>query len=162
MTDDNKCKQALECRRVNHAQIDRCDRVRMVAQKRSPGLRRWPAMANHVLGNGRLGDLEPKLKQFTVDAGCTPEPVLPAHPPNELAQFAADPGTSRLTARLPTPICGKPCSMPAHDCVRPNHARQAKQAWPEPCHPDHECSINLSSAIRVFVIEYYGARLPSA
>jgi hypothetical protein len=23
-----------------------------------------------------------------VDAGCAPEPVLSAHPPNELAQFA--------------------------------------------------------------------------
>jgi hypothetical protein len=32
--------------------------------------------------------------------------------------------------------------MPAHDRVRPNHARQAEQAWPEPCHPDHECSIS--------------------
>jgi hypothetical protein len=55
VTDDNKCKQALECRRVNEAQIDRCDRVRMIAQKRSPGLRPWPVMADHVLGNGRLG-----------------------------------------------------------------------------------------------------------
>jgi hypothetical protein len=32
--------------------------------------------------------------------------------------------------------------MPAHDCVRPNHARQAEQIWPEPCHPDHECSVS--------------------
>ena len=112
MTDDNKCKQALECRRVDHAQIDRCDRVRMIAQKRSPGLRRWPAMADHVLGDRRLGDLEPKLEQFTVDAGGTPEPVLPAHPPNEFAQFATDLGASRPTARLPTPVGSKPCSMP--------------------------------------------------
>ena len=75
VTDDNERKQAFECRRVNHAQIDRCDRVRVIAQKRSPGLRRWPAMADHILGDRRLGDLEPKLEQFTVDAGRTPEPA---------------------------------------------------------------------------------------
>ena len=85
VTDNNKCKQALECRRVNHAQIDRCDRVRMVAQKRSPGLRRWPAMANHVLGNGRLGDLEPKLQQFTMDAWGSPQRVLRVHLSDEIA-----------------------------------------------------------------------------
>jgi hypothetical protein len=42
-------------------------------------------MTDHVLVNGRLGDLEPKLEQFPVNAGYTPEPVLP---PNELAQLA--------------------------------------------------------------------------
>src|SRR5262245_35792350 len=50
---------------------------------------------DHILGNRRLSDLESKLEQFTVNAGRAPEPVLPAHPPNELAQFAADLGTSR-------------------------------------------------------------------
>ena len=71
VTDDNKRKKALECRRVNDAQIESCDRLRMIPPKRSPSLRRWPAMAaDHVLGDGRLGNLEPKLEQFTVDAGC--------------------------------------------------------------------------------------------
>src|SRR5215831_10381040 len=77
-----------------------------------------------------------------MDAGCTPEPVFLAHPSNEFAQFATDLRTSRLTARFPTPIGPKPCSMPAKDRIRLNHARQAEQVWPEPCHPDHECSIS--------------------
>src|SRR5882757_1733342 len=128
-------------RRVDHAQIDRCDRVRMIAQKRLPGLRRWPAMADHVLGNGRLGDLETKLEQFAVDAGCTPEPVFPAHLPNEFAQFATDLGASRPPARPPTPVCSKPCSMPAQDRIRPNDARQTEQVWPEPRHPDQKRAI---------------------
>src|SRR5262245_11884443 len=84
VTDNYQRKQALECCRVNHAQIDRCDCFCMIAQKRSPGLR-WRSVApDQVLGDGRLGDLEPKLEQFTMDAGCTPEPVLAAHPPNEV------------------------------------------------------------------------------
>ena len=84
VTDDYECKQAFECHRVDYAQIDRCDRIGMVAQKRSPGLRRRPAMADHIFGDRRLGDLKPKLEQFTVDAGRTSEPVLPAHVSNEL------------------------------------------------------------------------------
>src|SRR5215510_2139 len=101
-------------------------------------------VADHILGDRRLGDVEPKLEQFAVNAGCTPELVLPAHPPNEFAQFATDLGTSQPTARLPTPVCSKPCSMPAHDRVRTNNARQAEEARPSPCHPDHECSISAA------------------
>jgi hypothetical protein len=65
MTDNNKRKQALEYRCVNHAQIDRRDRIRMIAQKGSPGLRRWPTTADHVLGHGGFGELESKLEQLT-------------------------------------------------------------------------------------------------
>jgi len=36
--------------------------------------------------------------------------------------------------------------MPAQDRVRPNHARQAEQVWPEPCDPDHECSISSAQS----------------
>ena len=50
VTDDYECKQAFECHRVDYAQIDCCDRIGMVAQKRSPGLRRRPAMADHIFG----------------------------------------------------------------------------------------------------------------
>src|SRR5262249_48687658 len=144
VTHDYKCKQALKRHRVNQAKIDRCDRVRMVAQERSPGLRRWPAVADHILGDRRLGDFEPKLEQFAVNAGRTPELVLSAHPPNEFAQLAIDLGTSQPTARLPTPVCSKPCSMPAHDRVWPNNARQTEEGWPAPCDPDHECSISAA------------------
>jgi len=85
---------------VDHAQIDRCDRVRMIAQKRLPGLRRWPAMADHVLGNGRLGDLETKLEQFAVDAGCTPTGILPAHLADQISDFARNDGSSEFVSGL--------------------------------------------------------------
>ena len=136
VTDDYECKQAFECHRVDYAQIDRCDRIGMVAQKRSPGLRRRPAMADHIFGDRRLGDLKPKLEQFTVDAGRTPEPVRPAHVSNKLTQLATNLGASWLTTRLPAPVCSKPCSVPAQDRVRPDHARYAEQVRPQPRHPD--------------------------
>jgi hypothetical protein len=35
---DEKRKQALECQRWNHAEIDRCDGVGMIEQECSPSL----------------------------------------------------------------------------------------------------------------------------
>jgi hypothetical protein len=61
----------------NHAEIDRSDGVRMVAQECPPGLRWRPSAPDHVFGNRRLGDLKPELKQFTMDAWGAPQWVLP-------------------------------------------------------------------------------------
>jgi hypothetical protein len=72
MTHDQKGKQALERHGWNHAQINRCDRLGMVAQKRPPGLRRRPSMFDHVLGDRRLGDGEAKLQQFAMDTRGSP------------------------------------------------------------------------------------------
>src|SRR5438034_1207422 len=80
---------------------------------------RWrPSAPNHVLGDRRLGDLEPELEQFTVDAWGAPQWVLLAHPLDEFAQLTANSGPSWLTARFPAPIGPKPCSMPPQDRVR--------------------------------------------
>jgi hypothetical protein len=130
-----KRKQALECQRWNHAKIDRRDGVRMVAQECSPSLRWRPSAPDHVLGDRRLGDLEPELEQFTVDPWGAPQWVLLAHPLNEFAQLTANSGPSWLTARFPAPIGPKPCSMPPQDRVRLYDAGQTEQVWPEPGHP---------------------------
>src|SRR5207245_11174764 len=113
-----KHKQTLECQGWNHAKIDRRDGFCMVAQECPPSLGWRPSAPNHVLGDRRLGDLEPELEQFTVDAWGAPQWVLLAHPLNEFAQLTANSGPSWLTARFPAPIGPKPCSMPPQDRVR--------------------------------------------
>src|SRR6266576_5606585 len=82
-----------------------------------------------LLGDRRLGDLEPELQQFTMDARGAPQGVLLAHPSDEFAQLRFDFGPARLTARFPAPIGPKPCSMPPQDRVRLNDAGQTE--------PDH-------------------------
>src|ERR1700745_2531467 len=77
----------------------------MIAQKCPPSLRWRPSAPDHVLGNSGLGDLEPELEQFTMDARSTPQWVLLAHPLDEFAYLWP-------TARFPAPIGPKPCSMP--------------------------------------------------
>ena len=34
----------------------------------------------HVLGHGRLGDLEAEHPELTVDSGSAPQRILPRHP----------------------------------------------------------------------------------
>src|SRR5258708_3372677 len=72
MAQNKKGNQTPEGQRWNHAKIDRRDSVCMVAQECPPSLR-WRASApDHVFGDRRLGDLEPELEQFTMDAWRAP------------------------------------------------------------------------------------------
>jgi hypothetical protein len=59
---DKKGKQAVECHGLDHAKIDRRDRVGVIEQECSPSLRWRLAVSEHVLGDCRLGDLKSKLK----------------------------------------------------------------------------------------------------
>src|SRR5215467_13864759 len=135
MTPQREPQQALECQGRNHAEIDRRDGVRMVAEKCPPSLGWRPSAPDHVFGDRRLGDLEPELEQFTMDAWSAPQWILRAHPSDELAQLTANCGPPLPTARFPAPVRPKPCSMPPQDRVRLNDASQTKQPWPEPGHP---------------------------
>ena len=47
----------------------------MVAQKRLPSLGRRSPIPRHILGNGRLADIDAKLEQFAMDPRRTPERV---------------------------------------------------------------------------------------
>src|SRR5262245_30050629 len=79
--------------------------------------------------------LKTELEQFTMDARGAPQWVLLAHPLDEFTQLTADSGPPWPTARFPSPIGPKTCSMPPQDRVRLNDAGQTEQAWPEPSHP---------------------------
>jgi len=82
--------------------------------------------AGLVLGNRRLGDLEPELEQFTMDARGAPQWVLPAHPLDEFAQLTVNSGPPRPTVRFPAPIGAKPGAMPSQDRARLNDAGQTE------------------------------------
>ena len=51
----------------------------------------WRATSlDHVLGDARLRDLKPELEQFAVDARCSPERVLDAHPLDQCMEVRFD------------------------------------------------------------------------
>jgi len=74
----------------NNEHIDRSDAFGGIAQESPPVLRRCSPPSHHVLGDGRLADLNAELEQLTVDPGCTPERIAAAHLPNQIANFMID------------------------------------------------------------------------
>src|SRR6266849_5858125 len=114
----------------------------MVVQECPPSLRWRSSASYYVLGDCRLGDLEPELEQFTMNARGAPQRVLPAHPPDKIAQLRAHSGSPWPTARFPAPIGPKPCSMPPQNRVRlgrraTNRAGLARAKSSIPITPGH-------------------------
>ena len=62
----------------------------MTPQKGAPSLAWRPTPFDHVLGDARLRDLEPELKEFAVDAWRAPKRIFDAHPPDQDAQLRLD------------------------------------------------------------------------
>jgi hypothetical protein len=88
MSQDEHDKEQPECRGRHGEHVDRSDAVGLIAQEGAPGRRRQARLTHHVLGNGRLADLETELEQLTVDARRTPERVGSAHLPGQVTDFA--------------------------------------------------------------------------
>ena len=66
-----------ERRRRGGEKVDGHQASDLVPQKRSPRLRGWPRVPDHVLGDGCLGNPDPELERLAVDPGRTPEADSP-------------------------------------------------------------------------------------
>ena len=69
-------------------EVDRHQVLHMIIEKAPPRLRRWLAMANHVLGNGRLGHVDAQLQQFTMNTWCTPQMIVQTHAPDQITHVS--------------------------------------------------------------------------
>ena len=79
----NRAIKGLErdCRQGK--QVDCCDAIGMVAEKRPPALRWWPPAAAHILSDCRLSDLEAKLERFDHQGASLPR-LFAASMPNRI------------------------------------------------------------------------------
>jgi hypothetical protein len=87
MRDDYQAIQRLETDGRHDEHVDGTDIRGVIAKEGFPALRRRTASSDHVLGDGRLGDVEPELEQFTVNTRRAPKWVCPAHLGDERAQL---------------------------------------------------------------------------
>jgi hypothetical protein len=113
----------------------------VIAQEGSPSLAWRPSSLDHVLGDTRLRDLEPKLENFAVDAGCAPKRVVDAHSPDQRAQFSVDLRSPSAWARLPTPVAAKAGPMPTHERLGPDDREDLQDRWKPPIQLDKEPAI---------------------
>ena len=70
-----------------------------------------------------------------------PQWIVLAHPPDEIAQLALDPGPSWPSSRFPAPVNPKSGSMPSQDSGRLNNSGQTEQARPHSGHPKHQGTV---------------------
>src|SRR5688572_13415012 len=89
--ENKKCEKLLKGNRRNHKEINRRDRVRVIAKEGFPRLRRSIRSRHHVLRHCRLGDVEAEFQKLTMDVRSTPERVLEAHSSDQVTQFLGDP-----------------------------------------------------------------------
>ena len=94
---DDEDEQNFEgCGRQSE-KVERHQVVCMIIEKAPPSRGRWRAMANHILGDGGLGNGDAQLCQLAMHAGSSPERVGPAHVPYQLTYFGSDAWSSGPT-----------------------------------------------------------------
>ena len=92
--DDEDEQNSEGCGRQSE-KVERYQVVCMIIKKAPPSRGRWRAMANHILGDGSLGNGDAQLCQLAMHAGSSPERVGPAHVPYQLTYF----GSRRLVVQ---------------------------------------------------------------
>ena len=106
----------LEANRRHGEEIDGDQLLGMILQEGAPSLRRRLAAAGHVFAHGALTDVDAKLEQFPMDAGCAPTGILPAHLADQISDLARKDRSSGLAMpHLPGPEQPKAGAMPGND-----------------------------------------------
>ena len=104
----------------------------VILQKGAPGLRGRLAAAHHVFAHAALSDIDTKLEQLPVDAGCTPNRILPAHPADQISDLARNDGSSRLAMPdLPGPEKAEASTMPDKDRLGLNDGQRRAPVAPD-------------------------------
>ena len=106
-------------------EVDRHHAAEVIAEESLPILGRGPADSwDHVFGDGALGNGRAKVKEFTVDAGSTPERISATHLADQVDGVWGDgfPAGFVRTA-FPSPEEAKPRSMPLKDRGGSNQAQ---------------------------------------
>ena len=102
--------------RHNGEEINGDELSDMIFEECAPRLRGRSVAAQHVFADAALSDVDPEFEQFSMDPGCTPKGILPAHLADEISDLARNDGSSGWAApHLPGPEQTKAGAMPSHD-----------------------------------------------
>src|SRR5262249_38657599 len=101
----------------------------------------------------RLGDVDTEFQQLAMNTWRTPQRVVAADCPDQIADVGRDRGPADTTARLPTPIQTEPAPMPAHQRLRLDDNRgfahgRAQSIEPRRRLGDLQCAASASLAPR--------------
>ena len=119
MCEHDEDEQNFEPDRMYREEVDRNELGHMIGEERSPRLGWRLGMADHVFGDGRLGNLNAQFQKFAVNSRRSPERVIATDGSNEIARLPRNQRTSGpAVTNLPGPVPLKSLTMPADDGFR--------------------------------------------
>src|SRR5215831_10761046 len=89
----------------------------------------------------RLGDVDTEFQQLAMNTWRTPQRVVAADCPDQIADVGRDRGPADTTARLATPIQTEPAPMPAHQRLGLEDNRGFAHGREQPIEPDEDQAI---------------------
>jgi len=117
--EDNKNEEDFEPNGVDGEEVDGRELRNVILEERPPRLGWRFRTADHVFGNGSLGNLNVQLHQLAVDPGSAPLRVFTAHGSNQITSFFPNSRASRSPlTNFPSPIPTESLTMPADDGFR--------------------------------------------
>ena len=127
----------------------------MIAQECAPRLGGRRAPTPHVLRDGRLRHVDPKLQQFTMDPRRAPARVRLRHRANQRAEVGGHRRSPNPAAALPGPPESEALAVPGDDGLRfhdherrPPSGPDARQQDPEPAVRLREPDSRRSGAVQ--------------
>ncbi len=146
VVDDKPTVQDAQRGGRDREEVHGCNAVLVVAKESQPALDDiWGRRASwHVPRDGRLGDGQAQLLQFTVDSRSSPI-VLESHSTDQLADLPVHswPPWAPLVSGELGPIAPKALPMPLHDGLRLDEDESSCPAAPGPSHRDPEGSVRV-------------------
>ena len=99
-------------------------------------------MTDHVLRNGRFGEFEAELQQFSMNLRRAPERIRQAHLADEIDDVFRDAGSALRMATFPSPIEPESSLVPGDDGFRLDDHECGTPAIPEPRKPNPKQAVS--------------------
>jgi hypothetical protein len=96
MAEDDQSVEKLKPCRHDNEHVDGGSTIQMIVQERPPSRGGHFGSPRQVSADRRLADRDPKLDQFAVDAVRTPERIGDTHLADQITDFPAHPGPSKV------------------------------------------------------------------
>ena len=140
--DDDEDIENAEQRGWNGEEVHGGHLRHVVLQEGLPVLRGRLRMAQHVLGDGRLGHGDAELQQFAVNPGRAPEDIVLAHRADEVPRFLRDGWpTGPSVPNLPRPVPAESAAVPVDDGVRLEDRHRRSPSGPKAGKDDPESAV---------------------
>ena len=120
------------------------DLAGVVTEEGAPSGRRWTRPLDHVLLDGRLGDVMAEVLELGLDARRSPEAVLAGESAEHLADLDRDRWPSGLAARSPSPDETPALTVPGNDRGRADDVKAITPPGPQPAEHNPEQAAGLA------------------